>query len=158
MKRIVLLIISISLLMISGCMKNDFEIDNRIYPKILDVTGDEVAIEYYLGKLLVLDTIEVDNRAQAIYIQQNADKLDLRLKILYDDADPFWGCTAKFEYYLAGKKIAKTSNTIELEVLISNYQDIPNFIWFMKDGITQHKLPEPVTTIKSLPLNKEGKL
>ena len=74
--------------MIGGCMKNNFEADNRIYPKVLDVAINVISIEYYLGKLLVLDTFEVNNTAQAIYMREHIDDLDLRLKISYSDSDP----------------------------------------------------------------------
>ena len=82
------LLLMISLTIISGCMNNHFEATNQIHPKILGTHGNEISIEYYLGKLLVLDTIEVPNDAQAIYMRQNPDKFHLQLRISWDDADP----------------------------------------------------------------------
>ena len=87
---VVILIIGIIVTstILTGCQKNHFEADNRIYPKVLDVNMNVISIEYYLGKLLVLDTFEVTNTAQAIYMREHIDDLDLRLKISYSDSDP----------------------------------------------------------------------
>jgi len=41
---------------------------------------------------------------------------------------------------------------------MSKSQEIPNFIWFMKDGVAQNKRPTQVESVKQLPQNKGGKL
>ena len=155
MKRI--LLVAISLLLFGGCMSNEFEIENRIFPKVLGVDGDEVSLEYMLGKMLILDTISVTNTAEAIYIQQHAEDLNLRLKIFYDDGDPLCGCSPKFHYYLGMKRIARTANVISAKELMANYQNIPNFVWLMKDDKTINRTPEP-NKLKSIPIATEGKL
>jgi len=85
MKKLLLTLIAISLLVVSGCTSNKFEISNMIHPTVLSVFGKEVAIEYKLGDILVLDELKDLNRAQALYISKNKDNLKLQLIITYED-------------------------------------------------------------------------
>lgn len=75
------------LLLITACTNQKFEASNTIYPKILSTEDGDVAIQYYLGKLMVLDELSDLNQAEYAYIVQNKDNdLHLTLKISYDDS------------------------------------------------------------------------
>jgi len=149
MKRILMLIIAVSLLVISGCTENKFEISNKIHPIILD-SGGNIAMEYKLGNILVLDELNDLNVAQSMYIINNKDTLELQLIIKYEDSCP---CFTEFEYYLGGNKIEVNKNVVEAKVLMENYHKISNFIWIVKDGKKMsNQLPA------STAINGKGKL
>jgi hypothetical protein len=130
MKKILMLIIAASLFVVSGCTENKFEISNKIHPTILDFGGN-IAMEYKLGNILVLDELNDLNVAQTMYFVNNKDTIELQLIIKYEDSCP---CFTEFEYYLGGNKIEVNRDVVEAKVLMENYDNISNFIWFIKDG------------------------
>jgi hypothetical protein len=73
-------LIFLSLLVVS-CIEEKFEINTKIHPKILGSSFGSVAIEYNLGKLLILDELKDLNMAQTLFIEKNKNDLILGLKI-----------------------------------------------------------------------------
>lgn len=73
------------LFLITACTNQKFEASNTIYPEILSSEDDVIAIQYYLGKLIVLDELRDLNQAEYTYLMKNANKdLQLTLKISYN--------------------------------------------------------------------------
>jgi len=150
MKRILMLITAVSLFVISGCTENKFEISNKIYPTVLDV-GANIAIEYKLGDIIVLDELNDLNLAQSLYILKNKDNLELQLIITYEDD---CGCFTEFEYYLGGNKIEVNKDVVEAKILMANYHKISNFIWIVKDG---RKMSNQLPSSTAIFDNQNGK-
>ena len=89
MKDVLLMLIACSIFLFGlwGCTNQKFEASNIIYPTVLSADDDynDIAIEYNLGKLLVLDELDDINEAEFAYILKHKENLHLTLKIAYDD-------------------------------------------------------------------------
>lgn len=146
MKKILVLMIVISLFIINGCSENKFTISNTIHPTILNIFGADIAIEYTLGDILVLDELTALNRAQAMYISKHQDNIGLQLII--KSRDGLFPLTV-FKYYLeGGNELGTNNNVIEADIIIANSHNIDNFVWITKDGkdiIDQTKAPTTIT-------------
>lgn len=134
-KLVIIFLMFITTLLLIGCATNQFEISNKITPIISildDGDDDEVSLEYNLGPLLILDVIEVNNKAQLVYLKKHSEILTLDLVIEYSDG--FDG-SAGFAYYLKGNKINKSNTVpIELNELMAYDDKISGFVWIIKDS------------------------
>lgn len=117
-----------------GCTDNKFTIDTAIQPKIKQIKFT-LAVEYYLGDLLILDEWDEDdlNSGQIVFLTEKQDPIDVHLRIEGDD-DNFTctGCKLYFIYTVANIEIR--TRPIAWEPFISNIDSMPNVKWIKRDG------------------------
>ena len=70
---------------IMACTDQKFEAMNYIRPEILSLDEDynDVAIQYTIGNIMVLDELDSINEAQFAYISKHQDDVELGLKIIF---------------------------------------------------------------------------
>lgn len=131
-RSIIMFLMLITTFLLVGCTNTQFEVNYKINPTITVINDNynKVSLEYNLGPLLILDVIEVNNKAQLVYLKKHLEILTLDLVIEYNE----WTSDG-FTYYLKGNKLNKKSTyPIEIKELIPYDNKIPGFVWLIKDG------------------------
>lgn len=68
-----------------ACTDNKFEAMNIIHPEILstDRLDKDIAIQYTIGDIMVLDELDNLNQAEYSYIEKHQDDVEIGLKIIF---------------------------------------------------------------------------
>jgi len=119
------------IVILSGCTSYKYEISNTIQPKIKFLDTDEIALEYSLGPITVIDNIELENTKFNRFLKEDGIVLDLA--IFYDDCD----CSSEqgFIYYFRGNRLnKKATKPLDLKAVMRYSKEIPGFKWFVYNG------------------------
>jgi len=126
----------IAIISLTGCDSIKYEINTEIYPSYIlpEIIEDEdeivVGLEYKLGPVLILDEITV-MPLQLRYIKKSINQ-KLKLRVIYAD---FSGSEDGFYYYLEGSRFGEDeTEPVDFEELSEYSDQIPGFIWFIKDS------------------------
>ncbi len=127
-----LLSLVFTMILLTGCSDNKWEIRQTVKPEVLNQLADTIAIKYNLGPFIILDDIKLKNSAQAIYIFKTKDVFELDVIVKWSD---HWANNTGFHYYFNESKIGGNypSRPIDLSILQKAELDIPGFKWLVKD-------------------------
>ncbi len=146
---IVLGIIFIStFLLVVSCDSNNFNLKTTIEPKLTKVSAHSIAVEYYLGDLLVLDEWKDLNAAQVLFLMDPTKKKTVTLNFS-QMGDSAVG-TVFFHYQIESIEIS-TENPIPINIIFENVNSFPGVAWNIKDDKTisnQSSDDKPVDTPK----------
>lgn len=121
------------LIFLSCSVKNEYEINVKIKPKILGFTSNTLSIEYKLGNLLILDDLTDLNPSHVLYIDQNKN-IELKLKIHYQVMSDDFSTDAYFRYSI-GETVIATTNPKVFKNLMDHADEIEGFKWKIKHGV-----------------------
>ena len=121
-----------TLVFLIGCNQNKFEFQSYIKPELTLVSGN-IAVEYKLGDLLILDEWPNLNAGQAIFLLNKEKEKTFHLRVVAGD---FAG--VKFYYSITGAIEVQTS-PVDFKIIARNIDSFPNVIWSEKDGKTIEK-------------------
>ena len=127
----IVLILSLIPILVA-CDQNKFEFQTYIEPELTLVSGN-IAVEYKLGDLLILDEWPSLNAGQAIFLLNKEKEKTFHLRVVAGD---FAG--VKFYYSITGAIEVQTS-PVDCKIMGRNVDSFPNVIWSVKDGKTIEK-------------------
>ena len=127
----IVLCLSIANLLV-GCDSNRFTLETQIKPELTRV-GANIAVQFQLGDLLILDEWEDLNAAQIIYLVTGEDKV-VNLRLQYGD----FNLSSDGFYYIIGNTEIFTT-PVEWETIARNIDSLPNVVWSIKDSKTISK-------------------
>jgi hypothetical protein len=116
-----------TLVFLMGCDQNSFEFETYIEPELTLVSGN-IAVEYKLGDLLILDEWPDLNAGQAIFLLNNEKEKTFKLRVTAGD---FNG--VRFHYEMTGA-IELQTKPVDFKILARNVNSFPNVKWITKDG------------------------
>lgn len=140
MKKIFLLVMSLSVLLITGCYH--VEISTEIHPKVT-IIGNRVGISYELGDLHVMDQLDGLDSDVVRYLRTHKEAKFL-LKVVGNENQ---NNSSNFTYHLDGVVIAENINTVTINMLVEHRNSIPNFICI--EGCSVDNSTTSISTDKS---------
>ena len=120
------------LLFLLGCDRDRFTLETEIKPKLTRI-GENVAVQFQLGDLLILDEWEDLNSAQLLYVTNDKEKV-VKLRLKYGD----FSVSDDGFYYIIGSSEIFTQ-PVEWKTIARNVNSFPNVVWSIKDGKTISK-------------------
>ena len=111
-----------------GCDSNRVILETVIEPNITYHEGN-IAVEYMLGDLLILDTWYNLNTAEELFLADNNRKKTVKLRVKLGD----FGFSEDGFFYSIGNISVKTS-PVKWKVFKEYVHTMPNVVWEIKDG------------------------
>ena len=145
----IVLCLSIANLLV-GCDSNRFTLETQIKPELTRV-GTDIAVQFQLGDLLILDEWEDLNAAQIIYLVTGEDKV-INLRLQYGD----FNLSSDGFYYIIGNTEIFTT-PVEWETIVRNIDSLPNVVWSIKDSKTISKKTKKEKKAEADPLQSFNK-
>ena len=122
----IVLILSLIPILVA-CNQNSFEFETYIKPELTLVSGN-IAVEYKLGDLLILDEWPDLNAGQAIFLLNKEKEKTFKLRVTAGDFDG-----VKFYYSMTGAIELQTS-PVDFKIMARNVESFPSVTWTTKEG------------------------
>jgi hypothetical protein len=145
----IVLCLSIANLFIA-CDSNRFTLETKIKPK-LTLIGSNVAVQFNLGDLLILDEWKDLNVAQLLYITNGEERI-VNLRLQYGD----FSVSSDGFYYMIGNTEIFTQ-PLEWKIISKHISSLPNVVWSVKDSKTISKKTKEEKKVEKDPLKSVDK-